>query len=139
MGYKKFLSALTSAAVSLSTIAGMGAAMTNTAMTAGAAGGNWKFDFGGAGAASGYTGVSASDGYSASRGYGFAQTGNVQNVSAGGRGAGSDAVKFNNFGTGNTFSASTSFLRLFRLLQPLSSISFNCLPFILSMTAYSIT
>ena len=103
MGYKKLLSALTSAAVSLSTIAGMGAAMTNTAMTAGAAGGNWKFDFGGAGAASGYTGVSASDGYNASRGYGFAQTGNVQNVSAGGRGAGSDAVKFNNFGTGNTF------------------------------------
>ena len=103
MRFKKLLSAITSAAVSLSTFAGMGAVLSNTAMTAGAASANWKFDFGGNGAAGGYTGVSASDGYNASRGYGFAQTGNVTNVSAGGSGAGSDAVKFNNYGTGNTF------------------------------------
>ena len=103
MQYKKMVSALLSAVVSLSTFAGFGTGLADTAMTAGAASANWKFDFGGSGAAGGYTGVSASDGYNSSRGYGFAQTGNVSNVSAGGSGAGSDAVKFNNYGTGNTF------------------------------------
>jgi lysophospholipase L1-like esterase len=69
----------------------------NTALKASAATTNWKFDLGGSGAASGYTGVSAYDGYNSSRGYGF--SGSVSNVSAGGYGALSDAVKF----TGGTF------------------------------------
>ena len=97
------LSAVTSLALSLSAFAGVGTALPERALTANAASGNWKFDFGGKGTASGYTGVSATDGYNSSRGYGFAQTGNVSNVSAGGSGAGSDAVEFNNYGRANTF------------------------------------
>ena len=99
MRFKKLISALTSAAVSLSAFAGLGAGLANTAVTANAAATNWKFDFGGGGAAGGYTGVSATDGYNSGRGYGFAQTYNVSNVSAGGNGAGADAVKFNDYGT----------------------------------------
>ena len=40
-----------------------------------------KFDFGGLGTAGGYTGVSASDGYSVSKGYGFSDTSKVENMS----------------------------------------------------------
>ncbi len=68
-----------------------------------AAGTAYHFDFGGNGTASGYTGVSASDGYSASRGYGFANTSGVKNVSASGGGALSDAVQFTNTAWSNTF------------------------------------
>ena len=46
-----------------------------------------KFDLGGQGTASGYTGVSASDQYSEAKGYGFASTQAVENVSASGTGA----------------------------------------------------
>ena len=53
-----------------------------------------KFDFGGLGTASGYIGVSASDGYEESKGYGFANTNAVENVTASGTGALSDAVRF---------------------------------------------
>ena len=53
-----------------------------------------KFDFGGLGTASGYIGVSASDGYEKSKGYGFANTNAVENVTASGTGALSDAVRF---------------------------------------------
>ena len=98
MSKKKFISALTSLALSLSAFAGTGAALPNTALNAAAASGNWKFDFGGGGTASGYTGVSASDTYNASRGYGF--SGSVSNVTAGGSGALSDAVRF----SGGSFS-----------------------------------
>lgn len=68
-----------------------------------AAASNYKFDFGGGGTASGYTGVSAKDAYSASKGYGFVSTGNVSNVSAKGSGAYSDAVQFNNSSSNNVF------------------------------------
>ena len=88
MRNKKLLSGLTSLALSLSAFAGI--PLNN--ISANAAQGNWKFDFGGAGAAGGYTGVSASDGYNSGRGYGFAQTNGVANVSAGGSGALNDAV-----------------------------------------------
>ena len=102
MKAKKLLSGLTSLALSLSAFAGLG--VTDSFRPTGAkAASSWKFDFGGSGAASGYTGVSATDGYNAGRGYGFAQTGNVSNVSAGGSGVLADAVKFNNYGAGNTF------------------------------------
>ena len=53
-----------------------------------------KFDFGGLGTANGYIGVSASDGYSSSKGYGFENTDAVENVTASGTGALSDAVRF---------------------------------------------
>ena len=46
-----------------------------------------RFDFGGLGTADGYIGVSASDGYDAAKGYGFASTDAVENVAAGGKGA----------------------------------------------------
>ena len=58
MKVKKLISGLTSAALSLTAFAGLGTAPQNP-VTAQAAGGNWKFDLGGSGAASGYTGVSA--------------------------------------------------------------------------------
>ena len=45
-----------------------------------------KFDFGGLGTAEGYIGVSASDGYNSSKGYGFANTDAVDDVLASGTG-----------------------------------------------------
>jgi len=99
MRSKKILSGLTSLALSLSAFAGLpGAGLSVNAAQA-----NWKFDFGGKGAASGYTGVSAADGYSAAKGYGFGDTKSVANVNANGSGALSDAVKFNNGNAKNTF------------------------------------
>ncbi|MBO4878256.1 MAG: beta-galactosidase [Ruminococcus sp.] len=53
-----------------------------------------RFDLGGMGAADGYTGVSASEGYDKSKGYGFANTAAAENVTAGGKGALADAVRF---------------------------------------------
>ena len=102
MKSRKILSALTSLTLSVSAFAGTGA-LSSSGLSAQAASANWKFDFGGSGAAYGYTGVSASDGYNSSRGYGFAQTWSVSNVSAGGSGVLADAVKFNDYGSGNTF------------------------------------
>ncbi len=103
MKVKKLLSGLVSAAMALSGFAWAGLSASPPAIEAQAATANWKFDFGGGGTASGYTGVSASDGYNASKGYGFAQTGNMANVSASGSGALSDAVQFKNTSLGNTF------------------------------------
>lgn len=54
---------------------------------------NWKFDLG-ENAQSGYTSVSAAQGYSSSLGYGFKNTAGVKNVAASGSGALSDAVQF---------------------------------------------
>ena len=99
MRSRKLISAITSAALAFS-----GLVFPSSApLTAGAAQGNWKFDLGGRGAAGGFTGVSASDGYNASRGYGFANTGWVENVNASGQGANNDAVKFNSTDGRNTF------------------------------------
>ena len=55
---------------------------------------SYRFDFGGAGAEPGYTGVSAEEAYSAKVGYGFANTAAVENVLASGEGALADAVRF---------------------------------------------
>lgn len=92
MKFRKIVSGLTSLALSLSAFSGVGMTRLADKFQANAASGNWKFDFGGSGAAGGYTGVSASDGYNASRGYGF--SGSVSNVAAGGSGALNDAVRF---------------------------------------------
>ena len=64
---------------------------------------SYQFDFGGKGAAKGYTGVSASDAYSKKKGYGFRETKNMANVKAAGKGALSDAVQFKSSKTTNTF------------------------------------
>lgn len=71
---------------------------------------NYKFDFGNSGVASGYIGVSATLGFSASTGYGFNTPANMQNVTASGTGVGSDAVRFLTFGTKstNTFNVNLS-------------------------------
>ena len=53
MKAKKMLSGLTSLALSLSAFAGIGAADAIRPTDAKAASGNWKFDFGGSGAAGG--------------------------------------------------------------------------------------
>ena len=95
----KLLSALLACAMAIPAVP---AGITST-MTASAATANWKFEFGNGGVSSGYTGVTASTGYSSSLGYGFAQTGNVSDVSAGGIGAGSDAVQFTSDDAANTF------------------------------------
>ena len=102
MKFKRLLSGITAAALSLSAFTGLGFTPQNP-VTADAAGGNWKFDLGGNGAASGYTGVSANDAYSASKGYGFTNAGSVSNVAAKGSGALSDAVQFNSTSENNVF------------------------------------
>ena len=53
-----------------------------------------KFDLGGLGADNGYIGVSASEAYDKSKGYGFANTDAVENVTASGTGVLADAVRF---------------------------------------------
>lgn len=103
MRFKKIVSGIVSAAMSLGMFAGIGEIPAKSGLEASAAATEWKFDLGGGGTESGYTGVSASDGYNTSRGYGFAQTWNVTNASTSGRGAGSDCVVFNSDDTGNTF------------------------------------
>ena len=91
---KKLIGCIMSAAVAFSGI--FGGVLKGT--DASAAQTVWKYDLG-ANADSGYTSVSASESYSAAKGYGF--TGNVSDVTANGNGALSDAVRFN----GGTFCA----------------------------------
>lgn len=69
MKFKKIVSGIMSAAMALTAFGGMNLRSPEKALVAEAAAANWKFDLGGKGAASGYTGVSATDGYSASKGY----------------------------------------------------------------------
>ncbi|TLM83521.1 esterase [Pseudarthrobacter sp. NamE5] len=66
---------------------------------------NYRFDFGGGPVEDGYIGVSASDAYSPGLRYGFNTPEHMVNVAAKGTGAGSDAVRFLQFGTksSNTF------------------------------------
>ncbi len=87
--FRRLLSGVTASALAFSALAGI---PEIAPIRAEAATANWKFDLGGAGTASGYTGVSAGTGYSASTGYGF--SGSVSDVTAGGSGALSDAVRF---------------------------------------------
>ncbi len=93
---KQIFRKLTAAAASLAVSASLAVLLPSASLTASAASDYWKFDFGAGGVANGYTGVSASDGYNAGRGYGFSNGTNVSNVGASGGGALSDAVRFNN-------------------------------------------
>ncbi|WP_338543511.1 rhamnogalacturonan acetylesterase [Paenibacillus tundrae] len=67
-----------------------------------AAGNEYKFDFGAGSVESGYTGVSASDAYTSTRGYGFNTPSQMRNVSASGTGVAKDAVQFLTYGTKST-------------------------------------
>lgn len=79
---KKFFAVLTALAMMMLSMP----LQTDVFKTSAESAGSLKFDFGGAGAEDGYTGVSASDGYSSSKGYGFSDTGKIENVTAGGKG-----------------------------------------------------
>jgi len=82
-----------------------GAGLAFSAPAARAEPSNYRFDFGSGPVEKGYTGVSASDAYTPERRYGFNTPEHVANVAAKGTGAGSDAVRFLEFGTksSNTF------------------------------------
>lgn len=99
MKLKKILSTVIIGVFLLSSAALFPADKTSAATT------DYKFDFGSGGVQSGYTGVSASDAYSSSKGYGFNTPSNMANVSASGSGVLSDAVQFKAYGTtsNNTF------------------------------------
>lgn len=83
--------------------AGLAGLSVSPSTVAYAATSNYQFDFGNKGTQSGYIGVSASDGYDSSKGYGFRETGNMANVDAAGSGELSDAVQFKSTGATNTF------------------------------------
>ena len=93
MSIRKIVSTLTAAMVSLTAFSGVGKIGSRFGIEAEAASSSYRFDFGSGGTAGGFTGVSATDGYNASKGYGFAQTWNMANVGASGSGALSDAVQ----------------------------------------------
>jgi len=82
-----------------------GAGLAFSAPAARAEPSNYRFDFGSGPVEKGYTGVSASDAYTPERRYGFNTPEHMANVAAKGTGAGSDAVRFLEFGTksSNTF------------------------------------
>ncbi|MDQ0921772.1 lysophospholipase L1-like esterase [Pseudarthrobacter sp. W1I19] len=82
-----------------------GAGLTLSAPAAYAEPSNYRFDFGSGPVEDGYIGVSATDAYSPETRYGFNTPGHMVNVPAKGTGAGSDAVRFLEFGTksANTF------------------------------------
>ena len=93
---RQIIRKLTAAVTSLAAAASCMAALQTGMPAVSAANSYWKFDFGSGGVASGYTGVSAGDGYNAGRGYGFSSGSDVANVGASGSGALSDAVQFKN-------------------------------------------
>lgn len=62
----------------------------------------YKFDFGNGTVAPGYIGVSAAEGYTKSRGYGFNTPSKIKNVKSSGKGVNSDAVQFLTSGTKST-------------------------------------
>ncbi len=102
-GFKRIVNVLLCMVLTIFMIGGL--SFTQLSTTASAASANWKFDLG-ANATSGYTSVSASTAYNSSKGYGFANTSGVKDVSASGSGALSDAVQFTDVSNANnTFNA----------------------------------
>ncbi|WP_258061716.1 rhamnogalacturonan acetylesterase [Arthrobacter sp. ZGTC412] len=79
-----------------------GAGISLSAPAAHAEPSNYLFDFGSGPNEEGYVGVSATDAYSPEMRYGFNTPEHMVNVSAKGTGAGSDAVRFLQFGTKST-------------------------------------
>lgn len=99
--FGKILRALTAAALAVALLP----AIPDSGIQTSAAADHYRFDFGSKGVTNGFIGVSASDGYDAGRGYGFAQPSNMRNVDASGNYELSDAVQFLTFGNNsqNTF------------------------------------
>ncbi|WP_285247775.1 GDSL-type esterase/lipase family protein [Pseudarthrobacter sp. efr-133-R2A-89] len=85
-----------------SAVLAAGAGLAVTAPAANAEPSNYRFDFGGGPVEQGYTGVSATDAYSPGKRYGFNTPEHMANVPAKGTGAGSDAVRFLEYGTKST-------------------------------------
>ncbi|MEO2259463.1 GDSL-type esterase/lipase family protein [Paenibacillus amylolyticus] len=83
---------------------------SNEGQVAEAATDNYRFDFGSGAVESGYTGVSAGDAYTPTKGYGFNTPAQMRNGSASGSGVKSDAVQFLTYGTKstNTFNVNLS-------------------------------
>ena len=79
-----------------------GSGLVLTAPAAQAEPSNYRFDFGKGPVEHGFTGVSATDAYSPETRYGFNTPEYIANVAAKGSGAGSDAVRFLQFGTKST-------------------------------------
>ncbi len=98
---KKFIGTLLACTMALPTVST--GILSEKNMEVSAVQSEWKFDLGGNGTESGYTGVTATDIYNKSVGYGFANTSGVKNVNASGKGALSDAVQFTSGDKGNTF------------------------------------
>jgi len=101
--FKRITGVITAMTMILGVSSGVISEKTHISAKAAPTATDWHFDFGGGGTASGYTGVSASSGYQASLGYGFANASGVKNVSAAGGGALSDAVQFTDTNWSNTF------------------------------------
>lgn len=98
---KKIIGALLSCAMAFPTMST--GVLLEKSLNASAVQTEWKFDLGGGGTEYGYTGVSSTDAYNVSAGYGFANTSGVRNVASSGKGALSDAVQFVSEDAGNTF------------------------------------
>jgi len=79
-----------------------GAGVSLSAPAAHAEPSNYLFDFGSGAVEQGYIGVNATDAYSSEKRYGFSTPEHMANVPAKGTGAGSDAVRFLQFGTKST-------------------------------------
>lgn len=104
MKLKKLVSGFASLALAITSFTGLAFNdRLETAIKAEAASTVWNFDFGNGGTANGFTGVSATDAYSSSKGYGFNTTSNMANVSAAGSNELSDAVQFKSTDLSNTF------------------------------------
>lgn len=108
MKLKKLISGMTSLALAFGAFAGISLSKPVNVMEAEAASTVWKFDFGSGGTESGYTGVSATEAYSSSKGYGFNTPANMSDVTAAGSGALSDAVQFKSTDDSNTFNVDLS-------------------------------
>ena len=87
MKLKKLISGLTSLALSLTAALSLPGVEKAVKTSAEAANEYVKFDFGAGGVEPGYVGVSASEGYSSQKGYGFNTPASMADTSAAGSGA----------------------------------------------------
>lgn len=108
MKLKKLISGLTSLALSLTAALSLPGVEKAVKTSAEAANEYVKFDFGAGGVEPGYVGVSASEGYSSQKGYGFNTPASMADTSAAGSGALSDAVQFKSIDSTNTFNVDLS-------------------------------
>ena len=108
MKLKKIISGFTSLALSLTAAFSLPGVEKAVKTSAEAANEYVKFDFGAGGVEPGYVGVSASEGYSSQKGYGFNTPASMADTAAAGSGALSDAVQFKSTDSTNTFNVDLS-------------------------------